>query len=88
MAERILITGGTGYIGSHTAVVLSQLGHEIVLYDNLSNSSDVILDALEEITGKLIPFVKGDIRDTDLLVNTLKSHNIDAIIHFAGLFRQ
>jgi len=85
MTERILITGGTGYIGSHTAVVLSQLGHDIVLYDNLSNSSDAILDVLQEVTGKPIPFVKGDIRDTDLLIHTLKSHNIDAIIHFAGL---
>ncbi len=85
MAERILITGGTGYIGSHTAVVLTQTGHDIVLYDNLSNSSDVILDALKKIIGKPIPFVKGDIRDTNLLIHTLKSYNINSIIHFAGL---
>jgi len=85
MAGRILITGGTGYIGSHTAVVLTQSGHDIVLYDNLSSSSDVILDALKEITGKPIPFVKGDVRDADRLVHTLKSHKIDAVMHFAGL---
>lgn len=81
----ILIAGGTGYIGSHTAVVLSQLGHKVVLFDNLSNSSDVVLEKLAQITGKSLPFVKGDVRDTGLLQETLFSHRIDAVVHFAGL---
>lgn len=81
----ILLTGGAGYIGSHTAVVLSQLGHQVVVYDNLSNSSDAVLEKLAQITGKQIPFVKGDVRDTDLLAGTLATHHIDAVIHFAGL---
>ena len=82
---RVLLTGGTGYIGSHTAVVLSQLGHQVVLYDNLSNSSDTVHGKLEHITGQRIPFVKGDVRDTQLLTATLADHRIDAVIHFAGL---
>lgn len=81
----VLLTGGTGYIGSHTAVVLSQLGHQVVLYDNLSNSSDAVLEKLAQITGKQIPFVKGDVRDTQLLKATLADHRIEAVVHFAGL---
>lgn len=82
---RILLTGGTGYIGSHTAIALSQLGHQVVLYDNLSNSSDTVLEKLAQITGQHMHFVKGDVRDTELLKNTLAFHRIDAVIHFAGL---
>jgi UDP-glucose 4-epimerase len=81
----VLITGGTGYIGSHTAVVLSQLGHQVVLYDNLSNSSDTVHEKLEQLTGQRIPFVKGDVRDTELVKATLADHRIDAVMHFAGL---
>ena len=81
----VLLTGGMGYIGSHSAVVLSELGHQIVLYDNLSNSSDRVLEKLTQITGQSIPFVKGDVRDTELLQFTLTAHRIDVVIHFAGL---
>lgn len=81
----VLLTGGTGYIGSHTAVVLLQSGHRVVLYDNLSNSSDAVLKRLAQITGQQIPFIKGDVRDTELLQGTLAVHRIDAVIHFAGL---
>ncbi len=81
----LLLTGGTGYIGSHTAVVLSELGHQVVLYDNLSNSSDSVVEKLAQITRQVIPFIRGDVRDTDLLRGTLTSHNISAVIHFAGL---
>jgi UDP-glucose 4-epimerase len=81
----ILLTGGTGYIGSHAAVVLSNEGHEIVLFDNLSNSSEKVLERLTQITNLRFPFVKGDIRNTKLLQNTLLNNNIDAVIHFAGL---
>ncbi len=81
----VMLTGGAGYIGSHTAVVLSQLGHQIVLYDNLSNSSDSVLEKLTQITGQQIRFVNGDVRDTVLLRNTFAAHGIGAVIHFAGL---
>lgn len=82
---RLLITGGTGYIGSHAAVVLSKIGHDVVLYDNLSNSSRCVLENLNLIVGRQIPFVKGDVRDTELLISTLSAHGTDAVIHFAGL---
>jgi UDP-glucose 4-epimerase len=81
----VLLTGGTGYIASHAAVVLTQTGHQVTLYDNFSNSSESVLDRLEKITKKNIPFVKGDVRDTPLISYTLLNHNIDAVIHFAGL---
>jgi UDP-glucose 4-epimerase len=81
----ILLTGGTGYIGSHTAVVLVEAGHNIVLVDNLSNSKKDVVTRLQQITGKVIPFVEGDVRDTSLLSNTIKNYQVDAVIHFAGL---
>jgi len=81
----VLLTGGTGYIGSHTSFVLPQLGHKVVLYDNLSNSSESVLEKLTQITGQQIRFVNGDVRDTVLLRNTLAAHGIGAVIHFAGL---
>lgn len=81
----VLLTGGMGYIGSHTAVVLSELGHQVVLYDNLSNSSSSVIEKLFQITGQKILFVRGDVLDTELLINTLTSHSINAVIHLAGL---
>jgi UDP-glucose 4-epimerase len=82
--SRLLITGGAGYIGSHSAVVLSKIGHQVVLYDNLSNSNRAVLENLDLIVGQHMPFVKGDVRNTELLASTLASHAIDAVIHFAG----
>ena len=81
----ILMTGGAGYIGCHTAVVLCQLGHNVVLLDNLSNSSERVLDKLFQITGKRLPLIKGDTRDTALVTESLRSHHIEAVFHFAGL---
>lgn len=81
----ILLTGGTGYIGSHTAVVLAEAGHHVVLYDNFCNSQPDVVQRLEKITGQPITLVEGDVRDTDLLTETLKAHSIGAMIHFAGL---
>lgn len=81
----ILLTGGTGYIGSHAAVALVQAGHEIVLFDNLSNSHRQVLDRLAEILGHAVAFVEGDIRETSLMEQVLKQHRIDAVMHFAGL---
>jgi UDP-glucose 4-epimerase len=83
--SRVLLTGGMGYIGSHTAVVLSEAGHEVVLYDNLCNSKISVLDRLETITGKRFSFIEGDVRDAAKLEETLKEHCIGAVIHFAGL---
>jgi UDP-glucose 4-epimerase len=81
----ILLTGGAGYIGSHTAVELVNAGHFVVLLDNFSNSNENVLDRINEIAKQIIPCVKGDIRDTDLLIKKLTEFNIDAVIHFAGL---
>ena len=81
----ILLTGGTGYIGSHTAVVLIEAGHKVVLFDNLTNSRQDVVDRLESITNQNIPFVEGDVRDTSLLSRTIKDYQVDAVIHFAGL---
>jgi UDP-glucose 4-epimerase len=81
----ILLTGGAGYIGSHTAVVLSEAGHEVVLLDNLFNSRKSVLERLQIILGKLLPCVEGDVRDTSLVIKTLQDYKIDAVIHLAGL---
>jgi UDP-glucose 4-epimerase len=81
----ILLTGGTGYIASHTAVVLMNAGHHVVLYDNLSNSHQAVVRQLETITKQTISFVEGDIRDETLLKSTLSRYQVDAVIHFAGL---
>jgi UDP-glucose 4-epimerase len=81
----ILLAGGVGYIGSHTAVTLIEAGHVVVLFDNLSNSDVSVLDRLEKIIGKKITFIEGDIRDTELFSKILKEHKIEAVMHFAGL---
>jgi UDP-glucose 4-epimerase len=81
----VLLTGGTGYIGSHTAAALVAAGLRPVLYDNLSNSSAEIVDRLAVVTGRALPFVKGDIRDAAELKAVLSQHRIEAVIHFAGL---
>ncbi len=82
---RILLTGGSGFIGSHTAVELIEAGHEVVLYDNLCNSSREAAEAVETITGRRAPLVVGDIRDKALMTKVLRDEKIDAVIHFAGL---
>ena len=81
----ILLTGGAGYIGSHTAVVLSQSGHEVVLLDNFCNSYPSVLDRLEKILGKTLPCIEADVRETDVVEKVLRDYKIDAVIHFAGL---
>lgn len=81
----ILLTGGTGYIGSHAAVVLVQSGHNVTLFDNLSNSDAAVVEKVSRIADKPISFVQGDVRDTALVREVLKTHAIDAVIHFAGL---
>jgi UDP-glucose 4-epimerase len=82
---KLLLTGGTGYIGSHTAVVLSQAGHDVVLLDNLSNSKHAVLSRLQTILGQPLPFVQADVRDTEAVTRVLNDHGIQALFHFAGL---
>jgi UDP-glucose 4-epimerase len=82
---RVLVTGGAGYIGSHTVVELLAAGHQVVVLDNLSNSSDIVFDRIRSITGKTVAFVKGDIRDEHCLNPLFQEFDIDAVIHFAGL---
>jgi UDP-glucose 4-epimerase len=81
----ILLTGGTGYIGSHTAAVLAEAGREVVLLDNLSNSSRDVVARLQRITGRTLPFVEADVRDRLRLIEVLREHRCTAVIHFAGL---
>ncbi|GAA5186405.1 UDP-glucose 4-epimerase GalE [Ferrimonas gelatinilytica] len=81
----ILVTGGAGYIGSHTVVELLEAGEEVVVLDNLVNSSEEALRRVERITGKTLTFVRGDICDADCLDGVFREHAIDSVIHFAGL---
>ncbi len=82
---KILVTGGAGYIGSHTCVELLNAGYEVVVVDNLSNSSEVALDRVREITGRSPTFYALDIRDADGMTKVFAAHKVDAVIHFAGL---
>ncbi|MBR2528457.1 MAG: UDP-glucose 4-epimerase GalE [Blautia sp.] len=81
----ILVTGGAGYIGSHTVVELENAGYDVVVLDNLSNSSEKSLQRVEAITGKKIPFYRTDIRDRQGLETIFEKEKIDSCIHFAGL---
>jgi len=81
----ILVTGGAGYIGSHTCIELLQAGFETLVLDNLSNSSKAALNRVEKITGKRVAFIEGDVRDAQLLNKIFSEHKIDGVIHFAGL---
>jgi UDP-glucose 4-epimerase len=80
-----LVTGGTGYIGSHTVVELMAAGHEVVVIDNLSNSKPSVLDRVQRIVGRPPRFERIDVRDRPALRRLLASHQFDAVIHFAGL---
>ena len=82
---KILVTGGAGYIASHTNVELLNAGYEVVVLDNLVNSSRESIARVEELTGKKITFIEGDCRDRAILNNIFNSHDIEAVIHFAGL---
>jgi len=82
---KILVTGGAGYIGSHTCVELLNAGHEVVVLDNLCNSAAESLNRVQQLTQKSLTFIQGDIRDAQLLDQVFQQHSIDAVIHFAGL---
>ncbi|MBK6637733.1 MAG: UDP-glucose 4-epimerase GalE [Rhodocyclaceae bacterium] len=81
----ILVTGGTGYIGSHTCVALAQSGHKLLIFDNLCNSKVSVLERIERLAGQRPDFVEGDIRDAGTLDKVFANHPISAVIHFAGL---
>lgn len=83
--KRILVTGGAGFIGSHTLIELQQAGYEVVVVDNLDNSSETSLRRVQDITQKPVAFYKVDIRDRQGLCQVLEQHPCDACIHFAGL---
>ncbi len=82
---KILVTGGAGYIGSHTCVELLNAGYEIVVLDNLCNSSQKCLDVVKELTGKDFPFYEVDMLNKDAMEKVFEENKIDAVIHFAGL---
>ncbi|MDD2880605.1 MAG: UDP-glucose 4-epimerase GalE [Rhodoferax sp.] len=81
----ILVTGGAGYIGSHTCVELLNAGHQVTVFDNFSNSQPEALARVKRITGKKLQFIQGDIRDRDALTAALRQSAATAVIHFAGL---
>jgi len=83
--KTILVTGGAGYIGSHTVVSLQESGHQVVIVDNLCNSKAITLNNIEKISAQAPAFYQGDIRDSTLLRNIFANHPIDGVIHFAGL---
>ncbi|MCQ2436806.1 MAG: UDP-glucose 4-epimerase GalE [Clostridia bacterium] len=82
---KVLVTGGAGFIGSHTCVELLNAGHEIVIVDNFVNSSSAALDSIRKITGKEFTFVEADLRDRAAMKQLFDAHAVDAVIHFAGL---
>jgi len=81
----ILLTGGAGFIGSHTIIELVQKGHSVIVVDNFANSNPEALRRVEEIIGKDVPFVKADVRDRKAMTDVFVNNKIDAVIHFAGL---
>lgn len=81
----ILVTGGAGYIGSHTCVELLNAGHKVVVFDNFSNSRPEALSRIQRITGKDVTLVQGDIRNHDALLAAIRQHGCNSVVHFAGL---
>ena len=84
-ARNILVTGGAGFIGSHTCIELLNAGHCVWVLDNLSNSSAKSLDAVRRLTNRSLEFIQGDLRDVNCLDAVFAAHNIDAVLHFGGL---
>ncbi len=85
MGETVLVTGGAGYIGSHTALALIKAGHQVVVLDNYVNSKPGALDVVSDITGESIVVVEGDATDVDLVEKVLRDNNVTAVIHMAAL---
>jgi len=85
MSYRVLVTGGAGYIGSHTTLVLLNAGYDVVVLDNLCNSSPESLLRVSKIAGREPTFIEGDVRDSKLLKRLFENYRVDAVLHFAGL---
>ena len=86
-SRRVLVTGGAGFIGSHTCIDLLDHGHELVVVDNLSNSSAEALDRVAEVAGRAVEFHELDLRDREALDKVMAASNVDSVVHFAGLKR-
>jgi UDP-glucose 4-epimerase len=84
-SSKILITGGTGYIGSHTAIELMNAGNHVVIVDNLCNSSRIVVERIQNLAGPNLNFIEADVRNADVLDTIFQQHNIEGVIHFAGL---
>lgn len=84
-ARRFLVTGGAGYIGSHTCVELLQAGNDVVIVDNLSNSRREVIGRIERIAGRRVAFHECDVRDAEALASVFRRHAVEAVVHFAGL---
>ena len=82
---KVFVTGGFGFIGSHTCVSLLEKSHEVIVFDNFSNCDFSIPDHVQKLGGKTLKFVEGDVRDFDKLFEVLKSEKPDVVLHFAGL---
>ena len=82
--KKVLLTGGAGYIGAHTAVELIHMGYEVLLIDDFSKSDDTLLSGIEKITGQKLNFFKGDCKDPQFLEKIFSQNKIDSIIHFAA----
>ncbi len=85
MNRSILVTGGAGFIGSHTCIELLAAGYEVVIFDNLCNSRRSVVERIARIAGRGVTFIEGDIRDAEVLDSVFAKHSIEAVIHFAGL---
>ena len=85
MSRTVLLTGGAGFIGSHTAVVLAEAGHRVVIVDDLSNSSEVAVERVGELTGEPVELHRLDVRDAPAVAEVIRTTGVDAVIHFAGL---
>ncbi len=85
MNTPILVTGGTGFIGSHTSVALLEAGHDVLILDNLSNSNVAVIERIKQICGREPGFIEGDIRDKSVLKRLFEAHQVTSVIHFAGL---
>ena len=81
----ILVTGGAGYIGSHTCIEMQNAGYDVIVVDNLDNSSKESLNRVEKITGKTVKFYEEDVRNKEALRKIFNENEIEAVIHFAGL---
>ncbi|MGR8952518.1 MAG: SDR family NAD(P)-dependent oxidoreductase, partial [Gammaproteobacteria bacterium] len=82
MSAKVLVTGGAGYIGSHTVVQLLNAGVSVIIFDSLCNSKRIVIDRIEAITGRRPDFAEGDIRDREALQQVFKDHSISGVIHF------